>query len=60
MRAFELAGEREKLSKLGDIFLKSGLMVSALKCYELADNKMMVQFIKENFPASEYSNKLYM
>ena len=46
-RAYELAGNKDKLSQLGDMLLKSGLLGSALRIYELADNKMMVTFIKE-------------
>ena len=59
-RAYELAGDREKLTKVGDIFLKSGLLSNALQIYELANNKVMVQFIKQNFAEKDYSNKIYI
>ncbi|RLE45272.1 hypothetical protein DRJ25_05945, partial [Candidatus Woesearchaeota archaeon] len=48
-KAYELAKDPERLSKLGDICLNENLFATALKAYELAGNKMMVEFVKENF-----------
>ena len=59
-KAFELAKDSGRLSKIGDIFLKSGLIKNALKCYELAHNEMMVSFIKENFGDSKIHSGGYL
>ena len=41
--------EIEKLNKIGEEFMRIGLLANALKAFEAAENKMMVEFIKENF-----------
>lgn len=56
-RAYELANDIEKLNKVGDLFLKAGLLKDALGVYERANNQIMVQFIKDNFPEAEFKGE---
>ena len=58
--AYRLIRDKSKLNKLGDYFLKSGLLSSALSSYESADNEVMVRFIKQNFDDKIYKDKLYV
>ena len=44
-KAFELAGTKDKLSKLADICFNEGLYNTAYKLYKQAGNAMMIQFI---------------
>ena len=60
MRAFELIGDSEKLNKVGEEFMRIGLLANALKAFEAADNKMMVQFIKENFADRDLASRVYV
>lgn len=60
IKAYGLVEDKEKLNKLGDMFLKSCLLANALLAYEIAENKIMVQFIKQNFDEGEYCNKIYI
>lgn len=48
-RAYELAGDKDRLSRLADLCLREGLINTAYKTYATADNAPMVAFIKENF-----------
>ena len=40
--------------------MKIGLLANALRTFEAANNKMMVQFIRENFGDKELVSKVYV
>ncbi len=58
--AYRFIGDTEKLNKMGDSFLKSGLLNNALYSYKAANNETMVKFIKQNFNEEDYTEKIYM
>ena len=60
LRAFELIRDLDKLNKLGEELMKIGLLANALRAFEAAENKMMVQFIKENFADRDLASRVYV
>ena len=48
-KAYEMAGDQQRLSTLGDTCLREGLFATAYKAYTMGGNMMMAQFVKENF-----------
>lgn len=60
INAYKLLGDNDKLNKLGDSFLKAGLLSNAFNVYQAANNEVMVRFIKQNFDEKEYDTKLYL
>src|SRR3989344_321227 len=59
-RAYHLGGEKDKLNKVGEEFMRMGLLANALKAFEAAENEMMVAFIKENFSEKNLIEKVYV
>ena len=59
-RAYEAAGDKELLNKVGDTFLKEGRLNNALITYEAAGNEIMINFIKENFSERDLKKTAYV
>ncbi|MEK6955972.1 MAG: hypothetical protein AABW52_04905, partial [Nanoarchaeota archaeon] len=59
-RAYELGEDLEKLNRVGEEFMKIGLLANALRAYQAAKNEMMVQFIKENFAEKDLITRVYV
>ena len=49
IKAFDMAGDKEKLNWVGDICMKDENVSKALEAYQLGGNTTMSNFIKENF-----------
>ena len=60
LRAYDLIKDSDKLNKVGEEFMKIGLLSNALKAFEAASNKMMVDFIKENFGERDLATRVYV
>jgi len=60
IKAYAIINDKEKINSLGDSFLKSGLLSYALTAYEIANNELMIRFIKQNFSEEDCKKKLYL
>ena len=60
MKAYEVIQDTERLDRVGYEFMKIGLLSNALRAFEAANNKMMVQFIKENFGDKNLAERVYV
>ncbi len=49
INSFGKAGDVNKLNMVGDILLKDEYLQLAYEAYKLADNEIMIEFLKENF-----------
>ena len=48
-KAFEIGGAMDRLNQVGDIFMQKEQLNNAYEVYKIANNSVMIEFLRENF-----------